>query len=216
MRRCPKCNRVYTNDAQKFCTQDGTSLVMDEAPLSPTSETVRIDSAKLNSQPFDDEATKVISRNAENAASFDPYKTVIATPQEKIVDPYKTIVSAPHTKTSDLPGDTAGIRPQPSGPIAGADTSANTPPPQPPPPASKSGSVDLSATMASVPTMHLASGPISASLPSQPLAAAPPAAPPVTSAPPPAAPRKKSKLPLILGILAFLFVLGIAAVGALY
>jgi hypothetical protein len=32
MKRCPKCDRTYTNDAQKFCTHDGGVLVTDVLP----------------------------------------------------------------------------------------------------------------------------------------------------------------------------------------
>jgi hypothetical protein len=35
MKRCPNCNRTYANDAQKFCTKDGTSLVGVSARPGP-------------------------------------------------------------------------------------------------------------------------------------------------------------------------------------
>ena len=66
MKQCPVCNRTYENNKQKFCTQDGASLV-DKQSAPPGPETVRIDSAQL-----EQEVTKVISRELPTiAGSFD-------------------------------------------------------------------------------------------------------------------------------------------------
>src|SRR2546427_7596562 len=72
MKRCPKCNRTYTTDTQKFCTHDGGVLETPEMSL----ETVRIDTAQLD----DDVPTKEISRSLVNEAApkFDPFKTVVS------------------------------------------------------------------------------------------------------------------------------------------
>ncbi len=40
MKRCPKCNRTYTTQTQRFCTHDGQPLVNSEAAGA---DTVRID-----------------------------------------------------------------------------------------------------------------------------------------------------------------------------
>ena len=44
MRRCPKCNRTYSTDTQKFCTHDGGLLFAVQAELT---ETVQFDSSKV-------------------------------------------------------------------------------------------------------------------------------------------------------------------------
>src|SRR5712691_5781812 len=74
MKRCPKCNRTYTTDTQKFCTHDGGVL---EGP-EMSQETVRIDTAQLD----DDAPTKEISRSlVPEAPKFDPFKTVVSQPE---------------------------------------------------------------------------------------------------------------------------------------
>jgi hypothetical protein len=131
MKRCPKCNRTYANDTQKFCTKDGTGLVAQSAPLG---ETVRLDSSELSQTQDDPEVTKVISRElpTEPSGDFDPYKTIVAQP-----DPYKTIVSKPDKTTADLSGTTgdlmpASIPPQPLSGMMGGAGSGPVGPPQPP------------------------------------------------------------------------------------
>src|SRR5213080_3754927 len=86
MRRCPKCGRTFDNDRQKFGTLDGTGLldveVLNEAESQRVEqgETIRIDSAGLNSAELNDELTKIISREppAQSLPSFDPYRTVVS------------------------------------------------------------------------------------------------------------------------------------------
>ena len=156
MKRCPKCNRTYTTNTQKFCTHDGG--VLEEVNVGQ--ETIRIESSQLD----DDFPTKPISRElvSETTAEFDPFKTVLARPGG-------TVSAGPRdTQDVSLP-----------------------PPPQP--------------------TQRLVgSSPIAAS------AALPPPAfaqsPPQALAPPQVA--KKSKLPLVLGILPVVLVLGV--LGAAY
>src|SRR5260370_3326944 len=73
MKRCPKCNRTYTTNTQKFCTHDGGILVLVDTPQA---DTIRIDSSQL------DAPTKAISRELVpgDAEKFDPYKTTIGQP----------------------------------------------------------------------------------------------------------------------------------------
>src|SRR5437588_6151235 len=195
MKRCPNCGSTYTNDLQKFCTKDGTSLVDAPIPGAGQGETIRIDSSQLNVPPVDDEPTKAISRDLTPSApaDFDPYKTVISPSP-------RTSASLPRD-TQDLPPlpISQPLPPSPSGPI------------QPPPP---SGSLPPSA-----------SGPIEPPPVQPPVQPSGPIAPPPlstqVSAPLPAAapapqPKKKSKLPLVLGILFVLFVIVIGAAGAGY
>ena len=87
MKRCPNCNRTYANDAQKFCTKDGTSLVAVSAGLAQ-GETVRLDSAEVGTTQFDPEVTKVIpeTHSPEPSGDFDPFKTIMAKPPETTSD----------------------------------------------------------------------------------------------------------------------------------
>lgn len=193
MKRCPKCSRTFTTNTQKFCTHDGVVLeTLEAGPVATGSETVRIDAADLD----DDAPTKAISRElaSEFTGDFDPLKTVMSRPEG-------TFTSGPRN-TSDI-----GSTPRAPGQVS--------PPPQEaaPPPLSSP----------SAPTMALGSGPIAASAPLPPPPAPPPAAPvapsPAAPLPPqpsaPAQAKKKSRLPLVLGILVVLLVLfaglGVAA-----
>ncbi|MDX6402641.1 MAG: hypothetical protein QOH70_96 [Blastocatellia bacterium] len=190
MKRCPKCSRTYTTDTQKFCTHDGGVL----EGVNVGGETVRIDSSQ-----FDQNApTKAISSPlVPEAGGFDPFKTIMARPQETV---------------TEGPRDTKDI----------SSPSATSPPASQPPPVPPAGSGQISQPPPQVspplppqqPTQRLVgSGPIAASAPLPP-------APQLAQTPPPqvAAPRarKKSKMPLVLGILALLFLLGGGVLGLGY
>ncbi len=202
MRRCPKCNRTYTTDTQKFCTHDGGVLETPEMSL----ETVRIDTAQLD----DDVPAKEISRSlvTEAAPKFDPFKTV---------------VSQPEVASTERPRD---ISPPPSTPPPSAQPAA-------PPPVASQSSVPPPPPQASpsAPTVMLPGpDPIAASappphptLPLQPARQTQSIPPPQTQSAQPAAQlavappaRKKSRIPLVLGILVVLFIVGGGALGAAY
>lgn len=196
MKRCPKCSRTFTTDTQKFCTHDGGIL---EGVDIQQPDTVRMDST------LDDEdtPTKVISA-----------ETVIGTKPD--FDPFKTVISSSATTTVDKLNDTQGSLPRPTSSIpAGQSPSAplpgsgqiSQPPPQspaPPPPRQSSPSAPTMALTGTAPIM-------TASVPPPPpitqQSPQPSAAPPV---------KKKSRLPLVLGILAVLFIFGGAALAAAY
>ncbi|HET6890998.1 MAG TPA: hypothetical protein VFH31_07840, partial [Pyrinomonadaceae bacterium] len=56
MKRCPKCNRTFPEETQKFCTVDGGLLITD--PTFDPNLTVRATSAELRAQqPQPDRAT---------------------------------------------------------------------------------------------------------------------------------------------------------------
>src|SRR5712664_4117051 len=186
MKRCPKCNRTYTTDTQKFCTHDGGILVVVD---SPQADTMRIDSAQL------DAPTKAISRDLvpDSAEKFDPYKTTIGQPPP-------------------ASGATTG----PRGRITQDLTPVEPPPPPPETSAPNSG------TLPSLPPPQTGSGPIATSAPSPPPSSTPlpqfPGAAQAQQVKPLAAagPRTKSKVFLILGILAVLLMLGVGVLGAGY
>src|SRR5260221_10743117 len=127
MKRCPKCNRTYTTNTQKFCTHDGGILVLEDAPAQ--SDTIRIDSSQL------DAPTKAISR--ELVPGFDPYKTTIGQPL-----PASPAATEPRARiTQDLtPVEPPLPPPETSAPDSGTLPrlpSAPQPTPQPPPPAAQ-------------------------------------------------------------------------------
>src|SRR6266404_5625782 len=249
MKRCPKCNRTFSTETQKFCTHDGAPLVTAK---SHQGDTVRIDSSQI--EGLDNAPTRAISRELASSTTgqFDPYKTILGPAEEtKQVssadagepDPFKTVagwqegargtgsrdtqelVAPAPTSTSLPPGPTVSVpspppfeptpepqTPQVSAPLPpGPGTTPSAPLSEPQTPtASAYPSVPSSATLASVP-LTAASG---ANAPSAPLLAPQPAI--AGSAQAIQRPVKKSKLPLVLGILAVLLVLAVGAVGAAY
>ncbi len=195
MKRCPKCNRTYTTDTQKFCTHDGGVLV---DPESAHAETIRIDSAQFRDAP-----TKTISRELP-PDQFDPYKTVVerpaATPLGRARD------------TQDLAAPPAAVeseQPQTSAPLTAPGSGQIAPPPPPPTSASLSPPPPTSGALPSP-----GSGPISTSAPLPPQAVISQPLPAQATAP--TARAKKSKVLLVLGILAVVFILGIGVIAATY
>jgi hypothetical protein len=199
MKRCTKCNRTYTTGNQKFCTHDGGLLEVVE---SGQGDTIRIDSAQLK-DTLDEAPTRAISREltAESTGQFDPFKTMMARPEET---------------TGGRGRNTQDLAP-PSAPLSAPTSASLPPPPSGSLPASDSGTLpSLPSAPLAPPPQAQGSGPIETStLGAQTLYVAAP--PPPHSQPLPAPrPAKKSKLPLALGILAVLFVLGVGAVAAAY
>src|SRR2546428_1671708 len=97
MKRCPKCNRTFSTETQKFCTHDGAPLVTAE---SSQGDTVRIDSSQIDH--LANAPTRAISRDLSSPTTgqFDPYKTILAPPEEAkqvssteagSADPFKTV-----------------------------------------------------------------------------------------------------------------------------
>ena len=98
MKRCPKCNRTFSTETQKFCTHDGAPLVTAK---SAQGDTVRIDSSQIDH--LANAPTRAISRdlNSPTTGQFDPYKTVLAQSEDTKQasstdiggpDPFKTAV----------------------------------------------------------------------------------------------------------------------------
>lgn len=232
MKRCPKCNRTFPTDTQRFCTHDGGLLELAE-PIPP--EPISNDTEET------DAPTKVISRDlVPSGSTFDPFKTTIGTPaeREKTSEIRGAVTSGfpgqppPVSDQSPAPpsgspsGTLPGTTPTPPTESAGASmpvtvilppqpeplsTLALPPPPPAPPPASTPSSSGNLAPAGSGPI----TSPPSGSLPPPQFTQQPGAAQPVRhlAAPPP---KKKSKLPLILGILAVLFILGAGGIVVAY
>jgi hypothetical protein len=199
MKRCPKCNRTFTTDTQKFCTHDGGILEGFVDMQQP--DTVRIDSAPLE----DDAPTKAISAETVMGIKpdFDPFKTVISRPETTIVDKLDNTQGGSSPVTTSIPAGQS-----PSTPLPGSGQISQPPPPPnpaPPPPRQSSPSAPTMALTGTSPVM-------AASVPPPPAQVNQPSPQPTTA--PPA--RKKSRLPLVLGILAVLLLFGGAALGAVY
>jgi|GEM_PF-349472 len=145
MLRCPKCNRTYENESQKFCTRDGGRLIpVESAGFDPNSTVVA-----GQPKPFDPNATVVSQPPPQKAQSnapqeaFDPNKTVVAPPPpppQPSPDPNATLYSPPPQSSPD-PNATLYSPPSPQTP------SPQTPPPQPSP---KEQNPQLFQTIASV------------------------------------------------------------------
>jgi hypothetical protein len=189
MRRCPKCNRTYSTDTQKFCTHDGGLLFTVQQELT---ETVQFDSSKVR-----DAVAKPTTRDLseQQAAAFDPEATLV----RSSVNDGTQQVKARDTGSLEPPSQTQYYGAPPSQPSTG---------PVAPPPITPSGPISPPQTSAPLPPQQQASGPIQPPPQAQAAAAAHPSQPLR-----PAAQKKKSKLPLILGILAVLLIFFVGAVA---
>jgi hypothetical protein len=113
MKSCPKCNRTFPDEGQKFCTFDGGLLIAPQT-LDPNA-TIRATSIDLN------------------AASERPTSRDLPDPNATIIENYPATVALPRT-TGPTTGPTAtpntsDIAKPPAAPPP------VTPPPAPPPPA---------------------------------------------------------------------------------
>ena len=188
MKTCPKCNRTFPDEGQKFCTFDGGLLI---AP-----------------QTFDPNATIRATSVDLNAASERPTSRDLPDPNATIVENYPATVALPRNtgptgQTTTVGGpDTADFsKPAPPPP-------AYVPPPSPPPPppaAPPSEPLQTAVTGPVAPTVVAPAPAAETAAPSAPLPAAP------------AAPKKKSKMPwIIAGVLLFLLLGGGAIAAAFF
>ena len=200
MKRCPKCNRTFPDDNQKFCTVDGGLLVSGD-------------------QPFDPNATIQGSANLLLPVEPPPQKPVSSRPPdfgETIATPSSAPTVVLPKKTGPTGQPTASNLQPPPATMPPAKPSA---PPQSTPPAQQA-TLPRPQQAATLPPTRTAPLPPSqtpqTSQPTPPSPSAP--LPPTQSAPPTAtaAAPKKSKLPLVLGILAILLVLGVGGVVAAF
>jgi hypothetical protein len=190
MKSCPKCNRTFPDEGQKFCTFDGGLLI---AP-----------------QTFDPNATIRATSIDLNAASERPTSRDLPDPNATIIENYPATVALPRNTgpttgpTGTNPNTSDISRPATQPPPASPPQYVAPPPPPPPvtpPPAPP--------TPAAEPPRST-TGEIAA--PSQPLVAQAPSAP----LPPPVA-QKKSKMPwIIAGVLVFLLLGGGVLAGVFF
>ena len=184
MKSCPKCNRTFPDEGQKFCTFDGGLLI---AP-----------------QTFDPNATIRATSIDLNAPSERPTSRDLPDPNATIIENYPATVALPRTT-----GPTTG----PTG------TTSNTsdigrppaaPPPTPPPPPPP-----VSATPPPAPPQPAEQPRVTGEVPVVQPTPAVPAPAPSAPLPPPVA-KKKSKVPLIIGALVLILLLGGGALAGLF
>jgi hypothetical protein len=238
MQRCPKCNRTYQDDKQKFCTHDGGRLEHYEPPLNeaPTSfdlgATMRTDVPSLGETLLNQAAAELNKTMAAPPPQPppSPLNKTVAVPSPPQVNPpaaptppqptpqptyqpppSKTIVAPPPPPQQQQPTQTGEIRPTGTMPTS-SQTSELTPPHD---------------TMGFPPPATSTTPPWPPAPQPTPVAPAPPAPPrPPQSQPSPPAPplavghitqpvKKASRLPLVLGgVLVLLLVVAGASVVA--
>jgi hypothetical protein len=187
MKTCPKCNRTFPDEGQKFCTFDGGLLI---AP-----------------QTFDPNATMRATSIDLNAASERPTSRDLPDPNATIIESYPATVALPRNTgptgqpTTTSAPDTADFG-KPAEPPA-------PPPPMPPPPAPPAETVVAAPTPAT-PVAPAVSTPLPPA-PQQAAVSAP--LPPGPSVPA----KKRSKAPwIIAGVLLFLLLGGGALAAAFF
>ena len=190
MKSCPKCNRTFPDEGQKFCTFDGGLLI---AP-----------------QTFDPNATIRATSIDLNAASERPTSRDLPDPNATIIENYPATVALPRntgptTGPAGSSPNTSDIsRPATPPPPPPPPVTPPPPPPPPPPPVQQSQQRTTGEVAAPHPPPVVTTPPASAPLPSTPL-------------PAPPAPKKKSKLPwIIAGVLLFLLLGGGALAGIFF
>jgi hypothetical protein len=185
MKTCPKCNRTFPDEGQKFCTFDGGLLI---AP-----------------QTFDPNATIRATSIDLNAASERPTSRDLPDPNATIAENYPATVALPRNtgptgRPTTTSADTADFN-QPATPPPPA------PPPPPPPPPPLAPPVEhVAAAPPAAPTPAAPAAPV----PVTPTPTGPVVQQGAPSAPlPPAVAKKRSKAPwIILGVLLFLLIGG--------
>jgi hypothetical protein len=188
MKSCPKCNRTFPDEGQKFCTFDGGLLIAPQAPTFDPNATIRATTIDLNAAA----AERPTSRDLPdpNATIIENYPATVALPRNTgpTTGPAG---SAPNTSDISRPA------PPPPPPV--------TPPP-PPPPVEQPQQRTTGEVVAPPPPAVVAA-------PSAPL----PQVAPSTPLPPQPVAKKKSKLPwIIAGVLLFLLLGGGALAGIFF
>ena len=199
MKSCPKCNRTFPDEGQKFCTFDGGLLIAPQT-FDPNA-TIRATSIDLNAA-----SERPTSRDLPdpNATMVENYPATVALPRNTGPTGYPTTTNTPDTAEFPAAQPPAPAPPPPQPPAA-------APPPPPPPP-----------PVAAAPPPPPPPPPVeyvAPAVPSAPLPA-PAVQEPAPSAPlpqPVVAAKKKSKAPwIILGVLVFLLLAGGALAGLFF
>ncbi len=112
MKSCPKCNRTFPDEGQKFCTFDGGLLIAPQPQSFDPNATIRATSIDLN------------------APSELPTSRDLPDPNATMMDSYPATVALPRNTG---PTTSPGAAPNTSD-IARAPVTPTPPPPSPPPP----------------------------------------------------------------------------------
>jgi hypothetical protein len=185
MKSCPKCNRTFPDETQKFCTFDG-GLLISSQPFDPNA-TVRTTSAEVATPPpappppppsssAHDETSRDLPGEFETVLNHRAAETMAGgretapTAAETMIGFGSAVPQSPTSPPPPTPPTPPPVSPTPPAPVAAA----------PPPPPSSTVVEQAPDTVIGV-------------------------------MPPPSAPKKKSKLPLIIGGLLLLLVLGAGA-----
>ena len=199
MKTCPKCNRTFPDEGQKFCTFDGGLLIAPQT-FDPNA-TIRATSIDLNAP-----SERPTSRDLPdpNATMVENYPATVALPRNTGPTGYPTTTGAPDT--AEFPAQQPPAAP-PQPPAA-----APPPPPPPPPPTA------AAAPPPPPPAEYVAPAAPAPVAPAAPAQTGPAVEQPRMSAPlPPPVAKKKSKLPwIIAGILLFLLLGGGALAGVFF
>ena len=118
MKSCPKCNRTFPDEGQKFCTFDGGLLIAPQT-LDPNA-TIRATSIDLNAP-----SERPTSRDLPdpNATIAENYPATVALPRN----------TGPTSRPTTTSGDTADFS-QPTPPPPAPPPPQAAPPAPPPPP----------------------------------------------------------------------------------
>src|SRR5918911_4935751 len=118
MKICPKCNRTFPDEGQKFCTFDGGLLIAPQTQNFDPNATIRAPSIDLNAP-----SERPTSRDLPdpNATIMENYPATVALPRNTGPTGKPTTVGGPDTADFSKP-----TGPQPP---------ASVPPPPPPAPA---------------------------------------------------------------------------------
>lgn len=137
MKACPKCNRTFPDEGQKFCTFDGGLLIAQ--PAFDPNATIRATSADL-AEPTTGSSEKATSRELP-----DPNATIIESYAQTIALPRNTgpTGSGPTTADFSTPAPPPPAPPvQPPPPLPPTQTNLTAPVPMPPAPTQASIQLD--------------------------------------------------------------------------
>ena len=201
MKSCPKCNRTFPDEGQKFCTFDGGLLIAPQtfdpnATIRATSIDLNASSERPTSRDLPDQYATMIDNSATVALPRNTGPTTGPTG------------TSPNTAGISQPAPPPPTSPPPVTPPPPPPPTAAAPPPPPPPPPSEAQPPARTTGEVVAPPTAVAPEVV----PSAPLPAPAPSAP----LPPPVA-KKKSKLPwIVAGILIFLLLSGGALAGLFF
>jgi len=186
MKTCPKCNRTFPDEGQKFCTFDGGLLIAPQT-FDPNA-TIRATSIDLNAP-----SERPTSRDLPdtNATIAENYPATVALPRNTGPTGYPTTTNTPDTAEFPAAQQPPAAAPPPPAPPVQPPVAAAPPPPPP------------EYVAPAAPAAPAQTGPVVQPAPSTPL-------------PQPAAKKKSKLPWIIVGLLLFLLLGGGALAGVFF